>query len=55
MLSVPAVNQKINLGAMVHIQEVNLLQMSLKQTIQKLLQCVCVNKLRTLLTVMAHI
>jgi len=55
MHGVPVGNQKINPGAMEPIKGVNFLQQYLKPRRPKLSQCACVNKPRTLHTVMVLI
>lgn len=55
MIGVPAVNQKINLGAMEHMRTVNLPRMFLKQKSQRILPYVCASKQKILPIVMVHI
>jgi len=54
MLGVHVGNQKINLGAMVLIQEVNLFRMFLRQKKAKMALCACANRQRILHFVMAR-
>jgi len=55
MHGVPAVNQKISLGAMEHMQPVNSPLMFLKQKSQRMLLCVCASKQKILPIVMVNI
>ena len=55
MIGVPAVNKKINLGAMEHMRTVNLPRMFLKQKSQRILPYVCASKQKILPILMVHI
>jgi hypothetical protein len=52
MLGAPVENQKMDYGAMVRMQELDLDQLYLKQKKQQQHLCVCASKQRRLLTVM---